>query len=233
LYNGKSVVAIIPARGGSKGIPWKNLCKINGKTLVARAIECAKAVPIIDTVICSTDRERIGVEAYAAGARLIKRPKVLAEDDVGDAEVLRHADNAHDIIVMLQPTCPQRKPEHVTECITKLVDEELDSVWTVSPVPLKYHKDKQLHVGMSIFCGDESRVLGGVTNIRRSISDIRRQDLTQTYFRNGACYAMTRECLREHGTMGVKWGLLVLDGEFISIDTPEDLANAQDGFHDT
>jgi CMP-N,N'-diacetyllegionaminic acid synthase len=212
LYNGKSVAAIIPARGGSKGIPWKNLCKIDGKTLVARAIECAKAVPIIDTVICSTDRERIGVEAYAAGAKIIKRPRALAEDDTGDAEVLRHADNAHDIIVMLQPTCPQRKPEHVTECITKLVDEELDSVWTVSPVPLKYHRDKQLP--------------GGRTEVRR-------QDLTQTYFRNGACYAMTRECLRDYGTMGVKWGLLVLDGEFISIDTPEDLANAQDGLNDT
>ena len=218
MYKGKTVCAIVPARGGSKSIPWKNLCKIGGKTLVARAIECAKAVPLIDKVICSTDRERIAAEAVRAGGwetKIVKRPSRLSGDDIGDADVLRHADTEHDVVVMLQPTSPLRTPEIVTECITKLIDEDLDSVWTVTETDLHYHPLKQL-----ILINNELRLFdyrGGTITAR--------QQLQPTYTRNGVCYAMTRDCLHHWGTMGIRSGAVVCPG--ISIDSLEDLHNAE------
>lgn len=210
MYQGKSVVAIIPARGGSKGIPKKNLCTINGKSLVRLAVECARLVPDIDTIYCSTDCERIAVEAHKAGARVIERPPALAGDDVGDAEVLLHADGSHDIVLMLQPTAPQRTPGDVRLTLYELVDGGYDSVWTVSPIDLHFHPLKQLVLGRGMYDP-------------RGYEITCRQQLQPTYYRNGICYAMTRECLQEHGTMGEKWGAVILDGDFISIDTIADL----------
>lgn len=210
-YRGKTVVAVIPARGGSKGIPDKNLIKIHGRSLTRLAVDCALSVPEIDTVKCSTDSARIAAEAV--GAEIVVRPPVLAGDAVGDAEVLRHADSDHDIVVMLQPTSPLRKPDDVSACIRMLVNEGRDSVWTVSPTDLHYHPMKQLVV-----------VDGGIDSWNgRGIVHIRRQELTPTYTRNGVCYAMTRQCLEQYGTMGLNCGALILEGEHRSIDTMEDV----------
>jgi CMP-N,N'-diacetyllegionaminic acid synthase len=212
-YKGKSVLAIVPARGGSKGIPWKNLCKVGGKTLVRRAIEIALATPEIDRVVCSTNRERIAVEAYSAGAEIRKRPNALAGDYVGDAPVLRDVAGHEDIIVMLQPTSPLRQIEDVSRCIRMLVDDERDSVWTVSETDLHYHPLKQLSYKFA--------------RLTQPCEIIARQDLAQTYTRNGVCYAMTRHCLNNWGTMGANCGALILEGEHVSIDTERDLELAE------
>ena len=172
------------------------------------ATECAHAVPEIDLVICSTDSWDIAVEA--APSEIVFRPDSLSGDEIGDAAVLRHADVVHDIIVMLQPTCLTRKPSEVSECIRTLIDEDYDSVWTVTPTDLHYHPDKQLYAKHGMLVGK---------------SEIRRQDLKQTYTRNGACYAMTRECLEQYGTMGPTCGAIITEPH-ISIDTVEDLKNA-------
>ncbi len=211
-YKGKRILAVIPARGGSKGISKKNLCQIAGKTLVRHAIECAQAVPMIDRIACSTDSPEIRLEALVSGATVIERPPELAVDSAGDAPVLLHAWHDEDVIVMLQPTSPIRRPEEVEAAITLLVDGDYQSVWTVSPTPLHYHPDKQLTM-------DDWGLFGQAA--------IRRQDLKQTYTRNGVAYAMTSYCLREYGTMGRKCGALILDGERVSIDEPRDLERAE------
>ena len=211
MYKGKTIVAVIPARGGSKGLPHKNLRRVGDETLVKLATICAHAVPEIDLVICSTDDWDIACQA--APSEIVFRPESLSGDNVGDAEVLRHADNVHDVIVMLQPTCPTRKPSEVIECIRTLIDEEYDSIWTVTLTDLHYHPDKQLYIKDGMLVGK---------------SEIRRQDLEQTYTRNGACYAMTRECLEKYGTMGPNCGAIITEPH-VSIDTMEDLHAAQAG----
>jgi CMP-N-acetylneuraminic acid synthetase len=118
------------------------------------------------------------------------------------------------VVVMLQPTSPLRLARHVEDTIRKLVDENLDSVWTVSETDSKAHPLKQLTV--------ENGRLGYYDSRGKAI--IARQQLVPVYHRNGLAYAITRECLLEQGTiMGEKAGALVVAGDYVSIDTEWDI----------
>ena len=118
MIKAKSVLAIVPARGGSKGIPLKNLRKVGGKSLVARVGDVVRDVAYIDRAVVSTDNEEIAVAAEASGiAAPFRRPEAISGDRIGDIDVLADAllqveridDIAYDIIVMLQPTSPLRR----------------------------------------------------------------------------------------------------------------------------
>ena len=155
MIGGRRVLAVVPARGGSKGIPLKNLRHVAGRSLVAHAAGIAAAVDEIDRRVVSTDHEGIATEAEAHGlAAPFRRPEALSGDRVGDWDVLQHAltemeriDGCiYDIVVMLQPTSPLRTAANVRDTIVKLVDGGHDAVWTVSPTDLKYHPLKQLSV---------------------------------------------------------------------------------------
>jgi len=226
MIAGRRVLAIVPARGGSKGIPLKNLREVGGRSLVARVGEVIAAVPEIDRAVVSTDHERIVAAAEAAGiAAPFRRPEALSGDRIGDVDVLVHAlqssevadGRSYDIVVMLQPTSPLRTPAQVSAAIRMLVEGGWDSIWSVSETDSKAHPLKQLTISNGILDYYDSA----------GAQIIARQQLQPVYHRNGIAYVMTRACLIEQRSIrGERAGALVIEGEHVSIDTEKDLAIA-------
>ncbi|NNL66928.1 MAG: acylneuraminate cytidylyltransferase family protein [Myxococcales bacterium] len=228
MIDGRSVLAVCPARGGSKGIPLKNLAPFHGVPLVARVGQLVGEIDLIDRAVVSTDHDEIARVAEAAGlAAPFRRPEALSGDRIGDADVLLHAleesersDGCrYDLVVMLQPTSPLRTADQVVRTIETLVSGGWDSVWTVSETDSKGHPLKQLCVegggALRLYDPEGSRIIA-------------RQQLSPVYHRNGVAYAMTRECLTEQRSIqGRKCGAVILEGELVSIDTPWDLELAE------
>lgn len=224
MIDGRSVLAVVPARGGSKGIPLKNLREVGGRSLVARVGDIIAAIPEIDRAVVSTDHEGIATAAEAAGiAAPFRRPEAISGDRIGDIDVLLQALEAteavdgrrYDIVVMLQPTSPLRTAEQVAGTIRMLVNGGWDAVWTVSETDSKSHPLKQLTVGAS-------GALGYYDETGANI--IARQQLQPVYHRNGIAYAMTRDCLLAGSIKGARTGAFVVKGDHVSIDTEWDLA---------
>ena len=228
MLNSKRILAVVPARGGSKAVPLKNLHPLLGVPLIAHVGRVVHEVPLIDRAVVSTDHPAIVAEAERAGLQApFLRPEELAGDFVSDHQVLQHALTAvealdgvcYDVVVMLQPTSPLRRPAHVVAVIERLVTERWDAVWTVSPTDLKYHPLKQLAVGQD----------GAMDYFDpRGAAVIARQQLTTVYHRNGAAYAFTRECLLEQGTIkGARSAAVILHEPMVSIDTLDDFEIAE------
>jgi CMP-N-acetylneuraminic acid synthetase len=224
VIGGKRVLAVVPARGGSKGIPLKNLRPVDGMPLVARVGHLVRQIPMIDRAVVSTDHEEIARIAEESGlAAPFRRPTEISGDRIGDIDVLTHAliemeridDTTYDVIGLLQPTSPLRQTGHVTACFDMLINGNWDAVWSVSETDSKGHPLKQLTVAE-----------GKVDYYDPAGADIiARQQLMPVYHRNGICYAMTRECIFEQKTIkGRRTGALVLEGHFVSIDTEWDLS---------
>jgi CMP-N-acetylneuraminic acid synthetase len=223
MINGKKILAVVPARGGSKGILMKNLCTIKGMPLVAIVGHLISSIAEIDRRIVSTDHIEIAKVAKSAGLDApFLRPNEISGDRVSDFEVLLHAllateafDNSrYDIVVMLQPTSPLRSARHVLGAINMLIDGEYDAVWTVSETDSKAHPLKQLVLEKGLIDFWDLR----------GAEIIARQQLSPVYHRNGVAYAITRKCLIEQrSTKGCRTGgYVVLDNQ-ISIDTEEDI----------
>lgn len=223
MYAGARILAVCPARGGSKGVKFKNLRPVAGVPIVARVGHLVRELPEIDRAVVSTDHDEIAHVAEESGlAAPFRRPEALSGDRIGDVDVLRHAletmeriDGArYDVVLMLQPTSPLRTAAHVRATYVKLVDEGLDAVWTVSPADLKYHPKKALVVGeggsLAYYDPDGGAVIA-------------RQQLVPVYFRNGLSYAFSRPCIAERGTiMAPRSGAVITDGHAVSIDTEKD-----------
>lgn len=190
----KKIIAIIPARGGSKGIPRKNIKILAGKPLVAWTIEAAKKSKYLDRVIVSTEDREIAEISKKYGAEVIKRPEELARDTVPAVPVLEQVidyleENENynpDIIVLLQPTSPLRFTHHIDESIEILLQGDYDSllstcffhyfVWRIEKergVPVNYDFRK------------------------RKI----RQDIKPEYRENGAIYAFKKQNFIEEKTI--------------------------------
>lgn len=126
------ILAVIPARGGSKGIPKKNIRSIAGKPLIAWTIEAAKASRLINRCVVSTEDRRIAGIARACGAEVLTRPKSLSGDRTPTLSVLQHAlaRLPADIVVLLQPTSPVRSHGLIDSCIRKFIRGGYDSLAT-------------------------------------------------------------------------------------------------------
>ena len=228
MLSGKRVLAVVPARGGSKGVQLKNLRPINGTPLVALVGAVVRRLSCIDRAIISTDHPKIAAAAREAGLDVpFMRPASLSGDIVSDWDVLNHAllaceklDNTrYDIVVMLQPTSPFRKPEHVTTTISKLIDGGYDAVWTVSQTDSKAHPIKQLVVD-----GDKLEYYDKASGA----GIIARQQLQPVYHRNGVAYAITRDCIIGQGNIkGEKTSFVVIDDLLANIDTELDFTWAE------
>ncbi len=141
MYKGNAILCVIPARGGSKGLPGKNIKKLVGKPLIAYTIEHARKSKYIDRIIVSTDSMEIADISKQYGAEVpFIRPKELASDDSSIFDVLLHTmdwmENRErylfNILVLLHATAPLRIPEDIDNCIEMLVKEQADNVFSVA-----------------------------------------------------------------------------------------------------
>tara|TARA_B100001123_G_C15336268_1_gene1032939 strand:+ start:998 stop:1717 length:720 start_codon:yes stop_codon:yes gene_type:complete len=218
-------MAVVPARGGSKGVHKKNIKPIMGIPIVGIAGKILNLIDEIDYKIVSTDDNEIASIAneYGLDSPFI-RPKNLSGDRVGDIPVLEHAlkwiikekKETIDVILMIQPTSPMRKIKHIRECLKKQIIGNYDSVITVSESDLKYHPFKQLIIeNENLKWFDES------------IGDeiVSRQDLSPVYHKNGACYAINSEflinCDKQATPIGLNTSYIITES-MISIDNEED-----------
>jgi CMP-N-acetylneuraminic acid synthetase len=227
------VLAVVPARGGSKGIPRKNLQLLGGRPLVAHAVAAGcSAMPLVSRVVCSTDDPEIAAVAVAAGAEVpFLRPCELAQDSSEDWPVFVHLLDwlaAHqswvpDLIVNLRPTSPLRTSRHVEAAIRLLLESGADSVKAVCLARQHPHK--------MWLRGPDSEIEPFLkTPFRLSRGpDVPRAQLEDVYWQNGVVDVTRREVVREQGVMIGRRvaGLVTLPEESIDIDTPMDLALAE------
>ena len=203
------VIGLIPARGGSKGIPRKNLAPVAGKPLLAWTLEAALGATELTRVIVSTDDDEI---AAAAGVEILRRPRELAADDTPMLDVVRHAvaEFAPDVVVLLQPTSPLRRAEHVDACVRLLLESGADAVVTVVEVPHRFRPDSLLDV---VDCRAVSRS-GART----------RQEKELVYARNGpAVLALRADRLGDDLYGGDVRPFVMDERDSLDVDDPFDL----------
>jgi CMP-N-acetylneuraminic acid synthetase len=230
--NSPRVLAVVPARGGSKGIPRKNLQVLAGKPLVARAVEAGLAAQLVTRVLCSTDDAEIADAARAAGAEVpFLRPAQLAQDTSEDWPVFMHVLDwlareqawTPDIVVNLRPTSPLRRVEHVDDAIRLLLETGADSVKAVCLARQHPHKMwlRQPDGGLRPFLDTPFRLARG--------PDVPRAELEDVYWQNGVVDVTRREVILEQRTLiGQRVaGLVTTAADSIDIDTPLDLALAE------
>jgi len=237
VLQGKKVLAVIPARGGSKGVHLKNIQPVQGVPLVARVGHLVKQISMIDLSVLSTDHpeiKKIGEESGLFAPFF--RPPELSGDSIGDMPVLNHAldeienknNCIYDIIVMLQPTSPLRQKRHVEDTIKKLVYENFDSVWTISTSDSKNHPLKQLKINCNLL--NHYKLSG-----QKIVS---RQQLDTLYHRNGVAYSMTREYLQSYKRtndksmqalplQGYRVGFILIDEPVVNIDSRWEFSYAE------
>ena len=141
MIGGKRVLAVIPARAGSRRLPGKNTRLLGGKPLIQWTIEAAFACGLIDSIGVTTDDPAVVAIAEPLHVDIINRPPEMATDDAPTAPALCHAlirmewmhGQQFDFVVLLQPTSPFRRPEHITLALAILNQEAVDSVVTVGP----------------------------------------------------------------------------------------------------
>ena len=218
----ENVIAIIPARGGSKGIPRKNIGPLNGKPLLAYTIEAAQATPSITRVAVSTDDPEIGAVAERFGAAVIWRPAEISGDTVSSESALLHVlDHLQrtegyrpDIIVFLQCTAPLTLPEDIEGTIQTLLREGADSALTVTPFHYFLWKKKNTDA-VGINHDKHNRLM--------------RQEQETQYLETGSVYVMRTEGFIEarHRFFG-KTAMYVMPRErSFEIDEPVDFSVAE------
>jgi len=196
MYKSQTFLAIIPARGGSKRLPKKNILDLKGKPLIAYSIEAGLQSKYIDKVIVSSDDDEILDTSKAFGAEIIKRPDALASDTATSFDAIKHTiENIekYDYIVLLQPTSPLRSALQIDEAIELLETKEANAIVSVCEMdhsPL-WSNTLPKDGNMSGFLRDE-------------VLNKRSQDL-ETYYRvNGAIYICKTEKLLEEESFFLK-----------------------------
>jgi len=227
------VLGVIPARGGSKGLPGKHVRDLSGKPLVAHTIEAAKATHCLDRVVLTTDSPEIAEIGRQHGAEVPwLRPAELAQDTAHTPPVIEHAVSALeqtggrpvDVVVTLQPTSPFRTAASITEAVGYLLNHpEFDAVISVKRVEFPpFWMLRQVGRTLRPFVED------GVDYTLKE-----RQELPVLYQPNGAIYVTRRQLLREQGVLwstfrGGQTGFVVMDWRSsIDIDTELDFVAAE------
>ncbi len=204
------VLVVIPARGGSKGIPRKNVRLLAGRPLISYVIQSAKQAKSVDRIVVTTDDEEIAAVAHRYGAEVVMRPPELAGDEVTLDPVVFHAlcqaekEGMHpDIVMTVQPTSPLVKPERLDEAVARLESGEFDTVISViNDTHLAWTKDEK----------------GQYRPLYKE--RVNRQYLPPVYRETGAILASRRDVIRPEGRIGERVTLLELPPEeAIDIDT--------------
>ncbi len=180
MYKNKTYLAVIPARGGSKRVPRKNILQIAGKPLIGWSIESALHSKYIDKVIVTSDDEEILAISKQCGAEIINRPIELANDTATTFSALKHTiDNVdyHDYIILLQPTSPLRTSEHIDEAIAHLELHSADAIISVSEME---HSP--------LWCNTLPENMSMNKFLSEDVKNLRSQDLKKYYRLNGAIF---------------------------------------------
>ncbi len=220
-----NILGLIPARGGSKGLPRKNLAPLAGRPLIAHTIEAAKASRALGRVVVSTEDEEIARSARNWGAETpFLRPAELAADTAGALPVMRHAMEAleaegwrADVLVYLQPTSPLRRARHIDGAVDLLIAQGADTVVSVIPVPHQFNPVSLLRL--------ENGLLKPY--LPQDTPILRRQDKPEVWARNGpAVLACTREVIMKQGLIYGQRTLpfFMSPEESLDIDSAFDLA---------
>lgn len=220
-------LGIVPARGGSKGVPGKNVRALAGRPLLEYTARAARESAVLDRIVLSTDSEEIAVIGRQCGLEVpFIRPPRLAQDQTPMLPVLLHAIDAleadgwvADVVVLLQPTSPLRRPEHIRDAVERLRSSDADSVVTVVEVPRHLSPDYVMRIEAGLlkpFLPEGERVT-------------RRQDARPAYSRDGTVYAFWRSTLERFGNIyGERCEPLIVEpADSLSIDTPDDWAEAE------
>lgn len=192
------VLVVIPARGGSKGIPHKNIKLLGGKPLIYYSIDVARQFTSDENICVTTDDTEIISVVEQCGLKVpFVRPAELATDTCGSSEVIRHAYQffadkgiQYDAIVLLQPTSPFRKVEFIKEAVA-LYDESIDMVTSVRPAACNPYYD-----------GFEENAEGLLQISKGDGTIARRQEAPQVWQQNGSIYVINPESLLEKGMGG-------------------------------
>ena len=207
-------LALIPARGGSKGIPGKNLQSVGGVPLIGRTIAAAKASARVGRVVVSTDDDAIATAAQGYGAEVVRRPAAMAGDTASSESALLHAldvleqqKSLPEHLVFLQCTSPFTHGAQIDRVLSALDTPGINSSFAVAP----WH-------------GFLWRADGEGINHDPHQPRQRRQDLEPAFLETGAIYAMTTAAFRTSGSRFCKpWQPVVIDDSGPEIDTPADL----------
>ena len=198
MLNGKKLLALIPARGGSKRVPGKNLAEVCGRPMIEWTIRAATMSNYIDSVVVSTDDSGIADIATCAGARVpFIRPFTLSTDTATSLDVINHSLNYlseigenYEYLVLLQPTSPFRTESHIDECAELFSTRNMDSIVSVVridyPPDWNYSVDKELRMTPDIPSSDEA---------------LRSQDYPDRYRPNGAIYLIRVPVYREFNSL--------------------------------
>jgi len=219
MYKGKTVLAIIPARAGSKGIPGKNMVTVCGKPLIDFTIEAARAASCIDEILISTDSETIWAHATQLGCISYGlRPVELASDTATTIEAVVHEKNqivaagkSFDLCLLLQPTQPLRQWWHIAEAVAFFVDNHKQSLVSVTETRINPFLIRTI-------------VEGDLCPVLPRNSTVRRQDLGRFYTVNGMIYInWFRDLTPELSFNDNIYPYCIAERYFVDIDEPEDL----------
>jgi len=227
----KEVLALIPARGGSKGLPRKNIRPLLGKPLIAYAIEEAAKSRYISRIVVSTDDEEILEVARSYGAEVpFLRPAELAKDNVTDLPVFQHAlqylmdseEYRPEIVAHLRPTAPMRTHDHIDHGIELLVESGADSVRSVCPAP-KHPCKMWRFVGKKIVPFLTENICG------KEAYNLPRQQLPPVYIQNGSVDITWWDTIMKKNSMTgeIIVGMLMEEEDSVNIDSEIDLMLAE------
>lgn len=224
---GQTLLGLIPARSGSKGIPGKNTRPLAGKPLLHYVSDYVHSAREFDRVILSTDSTTIQELGQSLGLDApFLRPAALATDDTPMQPVIEHAlewvesqGEHYDLIALLQPTAPLRQPQQLHDALDILESTGADSVVSVVPVPEHYNPYFTLKI--------EQERLSFLMEMGEGMT--RRQDLPATYSRDGGLYLFRVNSFRQYGSIyGKDCRPLIIDPEAsINLDSPSDWEEAE------
>ncbi len=215
-----NIIAIIPARGGSKGLPGKNIREFAGRPLIVHSIEHALNTPQIDTVYVSTDDSEIARISKNSGAVVIDRPAGISGDTATTESAIEHALSVMnpnpDIVVLLQPTSPARPDNAVRDALKKFTEGNYDSLLSISPTHRFFWKvDGDVAVAEYDYLNRPRR------------QDIKPEDIR--YVENGSLYIFTySHFLKYKNRLGGKIGYVIFPEEYSGeIDSQADFSSLE------
>ncbi|MGI9325555.1 MAG: cytidylyltransferase domain-containing protein [Pseudomonadales bacterium] len=224
MIDGLSVLAVIPARGGSKGLPGKNVKQFLGKPLLHWSIESAQASDCVDRIIVSTDSEEIAGVARSGGCEVLARPEHLAGDAALIADALRNLiselnsrGNHFDLMVLLQPTSPIRPVRLIDRCVREMLRGGANSLATFSKLPVEAER-------LWVLTDDEPRALLDSAN-----PWLPRQALSEVAYLNGLVYVFEVDAFMASDQPSVLVGKSrsLLTEDYADIDTLQDFKKAE------